>query len=106
MRKLLILAAVSSLAAAGAVPALASTRSVKVGDNFFGPKTLTVKKGTTIHWSWHTSAIHNVVGSGRASFSSGSPKSKGSYSRKLTRAGTYKIVCVVHSDMRQTIKVK
>ena len=30
---------------------------------------------------------------------------RGSYSRTLTRRGTYKILCSIHPDMRETIRV-
>ena len=37
----------------GATPAFgAANRTVKIGDNFFTPKTLTVPKGTTVTWKW------------------------------------------------------
>ncbi len=55
MKKTLIalVLVVATAAAAFAIPALAaSTKTVKVSDSKFSPKSLTVKKGTTINWKW------------------------------------------------------
>ena len=95
-----------------AVPAaLAATKSINVGDDYFvrssGVPTVTVKKGTTVKWVWKASAPHDVsVTKGPAKFKS-SVKTSGSFSKKLTKAGTYTIVCTIHApDMKMTIKVK
>jgi plastocyanin len=98
------------LALVAAAPATARTRNVKVGDNYFvrpgSPKPkITVAKGTTVRWNWTGSHFHNVVGSGPASFHSALKRS-GHYSKRLKKAGTYSILCSVHSSMRMTIKVK
>lgn len=105
-------AAVSTLAVAGAVaiPALAATSSIKVGDNYFvkdGGAKVTVKKGTTVKWSFKGRSVHNVtVKSGPAKFHSKNVSS-GTYSRKLTKAGTYKIYCTIHgAAMSMTLVVK
>jgi plastocyanin len=94
-----------------AAPAAAATRNVKVGDNYYvragSPPTVTVFKGTTVRWNWRGSRQHNVVAqSGPASFQS-ELKRSGSYSRKMRRAGTYRIVCSIHQpDMAMTLKVR
>jgi plastocyanin len=107
MRKLVVLSLPIAACVALAVPASgASTISIKMGDNFFKPTKLTVKKGTTVRWKWSTKAPHNILARGPASFTSGSPKAKGNFAKKLTRAGTYRIVCVVHPTMKQTITVR
>jgi plastocyanin len=102
-----VLALVVALAAL-AVPALAATHSVKIGDNYFvkkGGATVSVAKGTKVKWNFSGANPHNVtVNSGPAKFHSPT-KDSGSYSRTLSRAGTYKIVCTVHSGMRMTLKV-
>jgi plastocyanin len=110
MRKLFVSALVVGLLAAVAAQALASTRSVKVGDNFFGSKgtkpTISVAKGTKVTWRWKGSEYHNVrVRKGPRKFHS-DVKNSGRYSKKLRRRGTYKIVCDVHPDkMRMTLVV-
>jgi plastocyanin len=89
-----------------AVPALAATRTVNVADNVFAPKSLTVAKGTTVRFRWTGKAPHNVaVATGPVKFRSTTQKS-GTYSKRLTRAGTYKLVCNVHPGMAMTLRVK
>jgi plastocyanin len=110
MRKLLILAAVPALTAAVAIPALAATKSVEVGDDYFvrdsGVPTVTVKKNDTVRWRWEGKHPHNVtVTSGPVKFHSSTKKS-GTFTKKVTRKGTYRLVCTIHSGMKMTLKVK
>jgi plastocyanin len=94
-----------------AAPAAAATKNVKVGDDYYvragSPPTVTVKKGTTVKWNWRGSRQHNVVvQSGPVNFQSALKRS-GSYSRKMKRLGTYRIVCSIHApDMAMTLKVR
>jgi plastocyanin len=106
MRKLVVLSLPLAACVALAVPAFGATTSIKLGDNFFKPTKVTVKKGTTVRWKWSTKAPHNVVSRGAGSFTSGSPKKTGNFARKLTKKGTYRIVCVVHPTMKMTITVR
>jgi plastocyanin len=107
MKKLVAGGVAVVTAGALAVPALAATKTVQVKDNKFVAKTITVKKGTTVKWIWKGSAPHDVsVTKGPAKFKS-SVKTSGRFSKKLTKAGTYSIVCTIHApDMKMTIKVK
>jgi len=106
MKRTLALLAALALCAALAVPALAATKTVTVGDNFFKPKTMTVSKNTTVKWVWRGRAPHNVtVKKGPVKFKS-TTKTSGSYSKKLTRTGTYRITCTIHPGMDQTVKVR
>ena len=106
MKKLSILAAVLVAAALLAVPALAATKSVTVGDTFFKARSITVSKGTTVKWVWRGKLPHDVrVRTGPAKFHS-TVKTKGSYSMRLTRKGTYRIICTIHPNMKQTITVR
>jgi plastocyanin len=105
VKKLLAGAAALAVCAA-AVPAYAGTRSVKVDDNVFSPRSATIAKGDTVRFRWVGRAPHNVkVVSGPAKFGSSVQKS-GSYRRKLTKAGTYRIVCTIHPGMRMTLRVR
>jgi plastocyanin len=103
------IAGVAAVAAAGAlaVPALAATKSVQVKDNKFVASSITVKKGTTVKWVWKGKAPHDVaVTKGPAKFKS-SVKTSGSFSKKLTKKGTYSIVCTIHAPgMKMTVKVR
>jgi plastocyanin len=108
VKKLLTLSATVALAASLAVPAIAGTRTVKVGDDWYGSKnakpTISVKKGTTVKWVWVGSSAHNVKASGPANFISRTFV-KGSFKHKMTRRGTYKIVCTIHPGMTMKLKV-
>jgi plastocyanin len=108
MKKLIAAAAAMALATGTlAIPALAATKSVQVKDNKFVANKLTVSKGTTVKWVWKGKAPHNVtVTKGPAKFKS-TTQVKGSYSKKLTKKGTYTILCTIHAPgMKMTIKVK
>ena len=97
-------ATVATAVVAAAAPA-AATKTVKVNDNFFSPKALTVAKGTTVRFQWVASGPHNVVGSGAATFKS-PYRTSGSYSVKLKKAGTVSVLCQIHAGMTMRIKVK
>src|SRR3954470_9838401 len=108
MKKFLAAGAATAVAAGAlAIPALAATKTVQVKDNKFVANRITVKKGTTVKWVWKGKAPHNVkVTKGPATFGS-KTQVKGSFSKKLTKAGTYTIVCTIHAPgMKMTIKVK
>jgi plastocyanin len=113
MRKFLVLATVAVCSAALAVPALAATKPVKIGDTFFVSKgakpTITVKAGTTVKWTYVKSGTmaHNVtVTSGPKKFHSKTLKPGASFSQKVTKPGTYKIVCTFHKVLGQTMTLK
>ena len=110
MRKLLAALLVTALSAVLATQALAATRSVKVADDYFVRKgsvpTVTVSKGTKVTWRWAGRDMHNVaVTRGPVKFRS-SFKTSGSYSKRVTRTGTYTIVCTIHQpDMAMKLRV-
>ena len=106
MKRLAVLAAAAVACAALAVPALAATKTVTVGDDFFRAKNLKVKKGTTVRWVWKGKSPHNVsVSSGPQKFRS-QVQTSGTYSKRLSKAGRYQIVCTIHPGMEQTITVR
>ena len=111
MRKLIVLAAVVVSTAAIAVPAMAATKTVKVGDIWFISKaknhrTVKAKVGDRVKWVWAGDFPHNVaVTSGPAKFKSKTQK-KGTFSRKVTKAGTSKIICTVHGAKAQSMVLK
>jgi plastocyanin len=111
MRKLIVLATVAISTAVIAVPAMAATTSVKIGDIYFISKaknhgTVTAKVGDTVKWTWTGKFPHNVtVKSGPTKFHSKTQK-KGTFSRKITKAGTYKIFCSVHGAKAQSMTLK
>ena len=114
-RGLALIAGVALLSAApAAVAAAGAKKTVKLGDNFYSPKTLTVSKGTTVTWKWpgfdQAGDVHDVAlksgPKGVKKFNSDAAANDYSFKRKLTVAGTYKIVCTLHEDMRMTIRVR
>lgn len=103
------------LAIAGAALVLAApAKTVKVRDNVFAPKTLTVARGTTVKWVWpsfeQAGDVHDVKlksgPRGVKKFQSESASTDYSFKRKLKVPGTYKIVCTLHDEMRMTIRVR
>jgi plastocyanin len=109
LRKLLVLALVGAVLAILATQAFAASRSIRVGDNYFvrasGVPTVTVTKGTTVSWRFAGNNLHNVVvRSGPVKFRSGA-KSSGTFRKKLTRAGTYRIYCSIHGASDQSMRL-
>ncbi len=105
MKKLLAALAAACLVAAAllAIPAFGATRTVTIKDYAFGPKTLTVAKGTKVVWRWTGHAPHNVVSRGNFR----SPlKTSGTWSRTFRRRATYRIICEIHPSMTMTLRVR
>jgi plastocyanin len=109
MRKLFVLMLVAAVSAGLVSQALAAGRSVKIGDDYFVRKgstpTITVHKGTRVTWRWTGKDLHNIaVTKGPTKFRS-SYKSSGSYSKTVRRAGTYTVVCTIHTGMKMKLRV-
>jgi plastocyanin len=85
-----------------------SGKTIKVGDNYFvkpGGTTVTVKRGTTVTWRWSGRTIHNVtVRKGPVRFASRT-QARGTFSRRLTKAGTYSLICTIHGPA-MTMKLR
>ena len=110
-----MIAALAAAVLISAVPAQgAATKTVTIGDNYFAPKTLKVKRGTKVAWRWpgfdEGGDVHDVkLRSGPAGvkkFHSEAASTDYSFKRKLTKPGTYRIVCTLHEEMRMTVKVR
>ena len=110
MRKLIVSLLIAAASAVLATQALAATRTVKVGDDYFVRKgsvpTVTVKRGTKVTWRFAGRDMHNVaVTKGPVKFQS-SYKTSGTYSKTVKRRGTYTIVCSIHQpDMTMKLRV-
>ena len=109
MRKLIVLALITAMCAVGATAAYAATRTVSVGNNYFvresGKPTVTIRRNSTVKWRWVERGAHNVVvSSGPVKFKSKILRT-GSYSRKMTRRGTYNIYCTIHGRSDQSMKL-
>lgn len=106
MRRLVTSLLVLAVGATCSTTALAASKSVQVKDNFFSSKSLRVKRGDTVTWRWAGSSPHNVVvKSGPVRFAS-KVQRNGSYKRRITRGGTYSIVCTLHPGMTMTLKAR
>jgi plastocyanin len=89
------------------------TRKVSVNDNYYGPSKLTVHVGDTVDWHWdeEMTDVHDVAvksaPKGVKKFASDPLAAGEDFKRKLTKAGTYKIICTFHEEeMKMTITVK
>ena len=100
--------------AAPAVAGAPKGKTVRIGDNYFTPHTLKVRKGTTVTWKWPGADVggdvHDVkLKSGPKHvkhFHSQPASSDYRFKRKLTVPGTYRIVCTLHEDMTMKIVVR
>ena len=102
----LILLLTVLIVAVCAVSALASGKTVKVDDNYYGPKSLTVGRGTRVTWKWVGVLRHNVVvHTGPAAFNS-KTQVRGTFAHTFTKKGTYQLVCTVHPSMKMTVVVR
>jgi len=94
----------------------AATRPVRkvvtVHDNYYSPAKLTIPLNSTVVWKWPADAgdVHDVkLGKGPRGAKRfwSEPGAAGySFKRKLTVAGTYRIVCSLHEEMKMTITVR
>ena len=106
MRKLIALMAVAALTAALVLSAVAfgATKKVGVRGLAFSPKSISIKKGTTVVWSWKGSVPHNVSGKGFHSKTA----ARVTFRHKFSKAGRYTVVCTIHraAGMKMTIRVR
>ena len=111
-----LIAVLAGAALLSAVPAQgAAKKTVTLGDNYYAPTTLKVKRGTNGHVALArastraaTSTTSSCAKAPRARRSSSSESASTDYTfkRKLTVPGTYRIVCTLHEEMRMTVKVR
>lgn len=103
----LITALTAVLVGVFAVSALASSaKTVKVGDNYYGPKSLTVGRGTKVTWKWVGVLKHNVVVHAGPSAFSSKTQVRGTFTHTFTKKGTYQLVCTIHPSMKMTVVVR
>ena len=114
LRRTLPVALAAGAALLSAAPAVAGagTKTVKLYDNYFTPVDLKVSKGTTVKWKWPADPIdvHDVklkkAPEGVKKFHSEPASSGYVFKKTLKVKGTYKIICTLHEEMTQTIKVR
>jgi plastocyanin len=107
------LAAAPASLAIGATAGKSKIRTVSVNDNYYGPSKLTVHVGDSVRWRWseQETDVHDVAlktaPKGVKKFASDPLAAGDSFTRRLTKAGTYKIVCTFHEEeMKMTVTVK
>ena len=112
VRRTLPVALAAGAALLSAAPAVAAgNKTVKLYDNYFTPLELKVSKGSTVTWKWPLDPIdvHDVKlkkgPSGVKKFHSEPASSGYVFKKTLKVKGTYKIICTLHEEMVQTIKV-
>jgi plastocyanin len=114
IRRPLIALALAGAALAAAPAQAGPKKTIKVVDNFFQPSKVTVNRGTTVVWTWPQDGgdVHDVKltkgPSGVRKFASEAGSSGYAYRRKLTKPGTYRILCTFHEEdgMRMTVTVR
>jgi plastocyanin len=106
MRRCLALLAALAVLGAIAASAFAATAHVSLKDDFFTRTSVTIRKGSSVTWTWLGRRRHNVTAvSGPASFHSRTLR-HGTYTRRFTRRGTYSITCTLHPGMDMRLRVK
>ena len=108
------LALVASLAAA-VILAITSgaagraTKTVDVGDNFFDPDVMKIKKNDKVAFNWVGVEEHDVaLGKGPGKFFNSGPTAEPgvNFTKKFKKTGKYKLICTLHGEMKMTLRVK
>ncbi|HJS27014.1 MAG TPA: cupredoxin domain-containing protein [Actinomycetota bacterium] len=101
----LALTAISVPTGAGAdEPQGTETARVRIVDNRFRPRNLTVDRGTRVRWVNRGSNPHTST-SNTGIWDSGTLSSGDRFSRRFGRRGTFRYHCEIHSTMTATITV-
>ena len=83
-----------------AVPAAAFKHHVTIkgslGLYHFKPKTITITKGQSVHWSWSSDSEHNVTFTKLGGKHSKTAASVSNFKVTFKKAGTFKYTCTVH----------
>jgi plastocyanin len=106
-RRALVAATLVVVASAGAVAIAApgsaqaaapAVRKVKVGDNFFKPKTLRIVAGTTVQWTNVGGNVHNIVPNKGKLFGLRTMVPDKKYKFTFTKPGKYAYYCSFHGS--------
>jgi plastocyanin len=99
---------------AGKTPLAAKSKNVHIGDDYYAPGKIAIRKGGQVHWIWNdtTFGSHNVTfvsgpkGISAAKFTSITASGGFKFTRKFGTPGTYHFICTVHRNMHMTVVVK
>lgn len=116
------LVAVVAIALLGATAASAQAPRAKptivtVNDFYFGPSSVTIRKGKTVKWVWsefntYPHDVHLKQGpkglSKRSTYSTHTTAvTDAQFKKTFERTGTYKYICTIHpTEMKLTVVVK
>jgi plastocyanin len=89
----------------GVAFAATDNAAVKIDNFTFGPKTLTVKTGTTVTWT-NQDDIPHTVASTTKQFKSKALDTDDKFSFTFTTPGNYEYFCSLHPHMTGTIVVE
>jgi plastocyanin len=92
----------------GAEQAADKRARVAVHDNFFDPRSVHVKEGGKVIWTWKGANRHNVrfTKVPRGARRRGSPtRTEGRWRRYFGIPGTYRYVCRIYAGMRGSVTV-
>jgi plastocyanin len=78
-------------------------RRVRIVDNRFRPRTVTIDRGTAIRWVNRGTRDHTATG---RTWSSGVLDPGDSFRRRFNRRGTFAYRCTIHATMRGTVVVQ
>jgi plastocyanin len=116
-RAALVAVLATGVAAGAVIPAATGAtkpvrKTIKVGDDYFSPSKLTVKRNTVIVFKWlpvngNTHDVKLRKGpKGVKRFHSDPAAADFSFKRKLKVKGRYSVICTFHEDMVTTITVR
>ena len=113
MRRLALSLVALAVLAFPATVGAAKVYTVKVGDDFFSPKSKTIKKKDKIKWVWvgpdgqaGETVNEHTIAEAKDRFKSPT-KTTGTYTVRFKSAGKFVIYCAEHpTTMKLTVKVK
>jgi amicyanin len=94
----------SSAPTGGQATSPVASDSVTIHNFAFGPQVVTVKAGTTVHWTNRDAEAHTVT-SDNGAFNSPVLQPGTSYSHTFTKPGTYSYHCSIHPFMTGKVVV-
>jgi plastocyanin len=91
----------SSMAIPGPLAGTSATKTIQVKDNFFSPRSITVKRGTTLRFVWRGRGVHNVALGRRVLISN---RRSGSGAVRVSKSVT--LICTIHSGQKLAVRVR
>ena len=105
LASLIAVASCGSDSTTAAPSAPASTNAVGISNFAFSPSSIRVSPGTTVTWTWASSAVeHNVTFSDGPT--SGNRGANATFTRTFAAGGTFSYHCTIHPQMTGTVTVQ